>query len=44
MVEYCPYCGTKIKYVVGGKDFCPNCGVIEEPEEKEENGDRSYIG
>ena len=44
MVDNCVKCGTRIRYLIGGKNLCPNCGIIPENQEEEtENGDKSYI-
>ncbi len=35
-MENCPYCGTPTTKTSFNRDFCPNHGIIEEPEEPEE--------
>ncbi|MHA1302328.1 MAG: hypothetical protein ACTSPI_01315 [Candidatus Heimdallarchaeaceae archaeon] len=29
----CPYCGTKLIETTWERKYCPNCGIIDEPEE-----------
>ncbi len=44
----CPYCGTKLMKTNYDRDWCPNCGIIEDMNktiESEESDEKpSYIG
>lgn len=44
----CPNCGTPLKETSFNRQFCPNCGIIDDNsiEEKEDKEDRprEYIG
>lgn len=40
----CPYCGSKLYLTTEKKDYCSNCGLIEDVEEEDEKKERSYIG
>lgn len=44
MNEYCPYCGTRMQRTSWNRSFCPNCGIIEEIEEENDEKERRYIG
>lgn len=43
MGERCPYCGTELRETTWDRDFCPNCGIIENEEESKDR-EKSYIG
>ena len=42
-LEYCPYCGTKLKQTTYNRLWCPNCGIIEEGIESDDSKGE-YIG
>jgi uncharacterized Zn finger protein (UPF0148 family) len=44
MTELCPYCGTPLKETTWKRKFCPNCGIIDEPEEQDKKETPDYIG
>ena len=41
-MEFCIYCGTKIKVTNWDRKFCPNCGILDE-EKDSENEKPDYI-
>lgn len=44
MINNCPYCGTPLRETSWGRKVCPNCGIIDEPEEKSSDEQPSYCG
>lgn len=43
----CPFCGTPLQETTHGRYFCPNCGIVgeqREPEDQEETRRADYIG
>lgn len=39
-MKNCPYCGTPLKKTNYDRNFCPNCGIVEE----ESSNDSNYSG
>lgn len=42
-MKTCPYCGTPLKETNWARKWCPNCGIIEETNNNEDNYS-GYIG
>ena len=42
-MKYCPNCGCPLKITSWNRYFCPNCGIVDNEESHQEDGEHSYI-
>ena len=44
MTKHCPYCGTPLRETTYNRNWCANCGIIEEQEPSTKDSYDGYIG